>query len=184
MVVGDQYHGVMSHDGSSRSKPAGANSTWKSGLLSEEGVYGVILVSGIIVATNVASDSSWHVFTVVISTVIVFWAAHVYAGTVAQHGHDDDEGSLRVAFREALGDRTGCWWLSFPHRSCCCWARSGRSTTTSRSGSRSGSTSPCSRCSDSSRSRAGVAGLFGRLGGALLTAAFGVVVILLKAFIH
>ena len=71
-------------------------------------------MSGIIVATNVASDSSWHVFTVVISTVIVFWAAHVYAGTVARHGHDDDASSLRVAFREALGRSHGLLVASVP----------------------------------------------------------------------
>jgi hypothetical protein len=174
----------MTHDGSSRSKTRAATSTWKSGLLSEEGVYGVILVSGIIVATNVASDSSWHVFTVVISTVIVFWAAHVYAGTVAQHGHDDHAGSLPVAFREALGRSHGLLVASVPASIVlllgalrafdddftiwlALWIN----------------VAVLAVLGFVAFARRG-AGLLGRLGGALLTAAFGVVVILLKAFIH
>ena len=174
----------MSHEGSSRSKPAAATSTWKSGLLSEEGVYGVILVSGIIVATNVASDSSWHVFTVVISTVIVFWAAHVYAGTVAQHGHDDDAGSLNMAFREALGRSHGLLVASVPASivlllgalrafddDVTIWLALWINVAV------------LAVLGFVAFARRG-AGLFGRLGGALLTAAFGVVVILLKAFIH
>ena len=175
----------MSLDGSSRSKPAAATGTWKSGLLSEEGVYGVILVSGIIVATNVASDSSWHVFTVVISTVIVFWAAHVYAGTVARHGHDDDDASsLRVAFREALGRSHGLLVASVPASivlllgalrafddDITIWLALWINVAV------------LAVLGFVAFARRG-AGFFGRVGGALLTAAFGVVVILLKAFIH
>ncbi len=174
----------MSHDASSRSKPAAASRSWRSGLVSEEGVYGVILVSGIIVATNVASDSSWHVFTVVISTVIVFWAAHVYAGTVAQHGHDDDAGSLRKAFQGALGRSHGLLVASIPASivlllgalrafddDLTIWLALWINVAV------------LAVLGFVAFARRG-AGLLGRLGGALLTAAFGVVVILLKAFIH
>ena len=174
----------MTYDGSSRSKQGAATRMWKSGLLSEEGVYGVILVSGIIVATNVASDSSWHVFTVVISTVIVFWAAHVYAGTVAQHGHDDDAGSPRMAFREALGRSHGLLVASIPASivlllgalrafddDVTIWLALWINVAV------------LAVLGFIAFARRG-AGLLGRLGGALLTAAFGIVVILLKAFIH
>ena len=50
----------------------------------EESVYGVILVSGMIVVAGGHGESSWSVFLTVLVTVIVFWAAHVYAGTVAR----------------------------------------------------------------------------------------------------
>ena len=56
----------------------------------EESVYGVILVSGMIVVAGGHGESSWTVFWTVLITVIVFWAAHVYAGTVARHGLDHD----------------------------------------------------------------------------------------------
>ena len=43
------------------------------------------------------------VFWQVIGTVLVFWAAHVYAGTVARHGLEDGRViGLREAFRASL----------------------------------------------------------------------------------
>src|SRR5688500_8789932 len=74
----------------------------------EESVYGVILVSGMIVVAGGHGESSWIVFWTVLITVIVFWAAHVYAGTVARHGLDDDRmiglrEAFRISFRRSLG---------------------------------------------------------------------------------
>ncbi|WP_438856409.1 hypothetical protein [Agromyces sp. M3QZ16-3] len=71
--------------------------------VTEESVYGVILVSGMIVVAGGHGESSWRVFWTVVITVLVFWAAHVYAGTVAHHGFDDHRMvSLGEAFRGAL----------------------------------------------------------------------------------
>lgn len=173
----------MAQDGISRSKPS-ATATWRSGLVSEEGVYGVILVSGIIVATNVASDSSWHVFTVVISTVIVFWAAHVYAGTVAQHGDEDDGGSLRTAFQRSLGRSHGLLIASIPASIVLLLgalrAIDDNTTIWLALWINVGVLAVLGFVAFTRRG----AGWFGRLGGALLTATFGIIVILLKAFIH
>ena len=74
----------------------------------EESVYGVILVSGMIVVAGGHGESSWTVFWTVLITVIVFWAAHVYAGTVARHGLDHDRmiglrEAFRISFRRSLG---------------------------------------------------------------------------------
>lgn len=66
----------------------------------DEGVYGVILVAGMIVAAGGGVATAWSVFLAVVGTVIVFWAAHVYAGTVAHHGFED--GRI-ISIREALG---------------------------------------------------------------------------------
>jgi hypothetical protein len=76
--------------------------------VTEESVYGVILVSGMIVVAGAHGDSSWSVFWTVLTTVIVFWAAHVYAGTVAHHGLDHERvvglgEAFRFAFRRSLG---------------------------------------------------------------------------------
>ncbi|WP_404429794.1 hypothetical protein LG299_10050 [Microbacterium lacus] len=69
---------------------------------SEEGVYGVILVAGLIVVTGAENATAWSVFLAVVGTVLVFWAAHVYAGTVSRHGFGDGTTGLRKAFRDAL----------------------------------------------------------------------------------
>jgi hypothetical protein len=52
-------------------------------LATEQGVYGVILVAGLIVVSG--SEPALTAFVTVVTTVVVFWAAHVYAGTVAHH---------------------------------------------------------------------------------------------------
>lgn len=52
-------------------------------LATEQGVYGVILVAGLVVVSG--SEPALTAFVTVVTTVIVFWAAHVYAGTVAHH---------------------------------------------------------------------------------------------------
>ncbi|MFP3466771.1 hypothetical protein [Leifsonia sp. SIMBA_070] len=76
--------------------------------ITEESVYGTVLVSGMIVATGGHGSSSIQVFVTVISTVAVFWAAHVYAGTIAGHGLDEGgrsglASSFRAALRRSLG---------------------------------------------------------------------------------
>lgn len=74
----------------------------------EESVYGIILVAGMIVVTGLHEASAWSTFWVVDLTVLVFWAAHVYAGTLARYGASEDgvEG-FREAFRDALGHSFG-----------------------------------------------------------------------------
>ncbi|MCR2785308.1 MULTISPECIES: hypothetical protein [unclassified Microbacterium] len=77
-------------------------------LITEEAVYGVILVSGMIVVSGTTASVVWEVFASVVATVMVFWAAHVYAGTVASYragvGH---AGSLPDALRSALVRSSG-----------------------------------------------------------------------------
>ncbi len=72
----------------------------RASFTTEESVYGVILVAGMIVVGGSHASSSWEVFLTVIITVIVFWAAHVYAGTVAHHGFTEGH---EVGIREAFG---------------------------------------------------------------------------------
>ncbi|WP_434992405.1 hypothetical protein [Arthrobacter sp. Ld5] len=78
------------------------------GFVSEEAVYGLILVAGMIVTAGMHGDSSWAVFWTVVGTVLVFWSAHVYAGTLA-HLHagrrhlTDVRTALRAAVRRSSG---------------------------------------------------------------------------------
>lgn len=69
----------------------------------EESVYGVLLVAGLIVASGATHSTSWQLFWTIVVTVAVFWMAHVYAGTVARHGLDHDRVlDLGESFRAAL----------------------------------------------------------------------------------
>ena len=76
--------------------------------ITEESVYGTVLVNGMIVATGSHGASSMSVFVTVLTTVVVFWAAHVYAGTIAGHGVDMGErASLAASFRRSLRRSVG-----------------------------------------------------------------------------
>jgi len=76
-------------------------------LITEESIYGTVLVGGMIVATGPLQATSWETFLSVVSTVVVFWAAHMYAGIIARSGRSADGMSLgpaiRRSFRNSLG---------------------------------------------------------------------------------
>jgi RsiW-degrading membrane proteinase PrsW (M82 family) len=90
----------MSEQQSSGKGMSQAHRIVRATFVTEESVYGVLLVSGMIVASGGHGESSWRVFWSVAITVVVFWAAHVYAGTVAHHGLDNDR---VVGLRESFG---------------------------------------------------------------------------------
>lgn len=83
--------------------------------ITEESVYGTVLVSGMIVVAGSYGATSWEVFLSVFGTVVVFWAAHVYAGTIAGHGEvQGDESTLATAFRRALRRSVGFLTSALP----------------------------------------------------------------------
>lgn len=67
-------------------------------LATEAAVYGVILVAGLVVIVADTAEASWDVLVKVLATVAVFWAAHVYASTVA-HLSDDHEAGVPAWLR-------------------------------------------------------------------------------------
>ena len=75
----------------------------RTGFVTEEAVYGVVLVSGMIVVAGGYDKTSLQTFFSVIGTVIVFWAVHIYAGTVAGHGVvEGDTTTLAAAFHRSV----------------------------------------------------------------------------------
>lgn len=75
----------------------------------ESAVYGVMLVASLVAVTGAAN---WDVIVKVCATVVVFWAVHVYVGMVAHLDDDQDSGVLafarvraaaRVAVRHSWG---------------------------------------------------------------------------------
>jgi hypothetical protein len=89
--------------------PAGPRQTSRGvQFITEESVYGTVLVGGMIVVSRGYGATSWETFQVVLGTVVVFWIAHVYAGTVAgYHAVEGDETPLRTALRRALRRSVG-----------------------------------------------------------------------------
>lgn len=79
-------------------------------MTTEEGVYGLILVSGLIAASGSAGAPAWKTLIFAGVTIVVFWAAHVYAGAVASHGAQSASGTpipigaaIRGAIRKSRG---------------------------------------------------------------------------------
>lgn len=81
-------------------------------LSSEAGVHGVVIVSGLIVIVNETSDSAGEVLVKIVGTVVVLWAAHIYASTVAKMATLSESGtsvsdampqSLRYALNHSWG---------------------------------------------------------------------------------
>ena len=88
--------------------PSSSENAWLSAFGTEGAVYGNILVSGMIVVAGTHGATAWNVLITVIGTVLVFWAAHVYAGTLSMHVADDGDPhplshSFRLALRRSVG---------------------------------------------------------------------------------
>lgn len=71
-------------------------------LMTEESIYGLILLSGMILVSGMHNDASWKVLITVIVTVIVFWIAHVYAGTLARFSGKFGGGNLLHAIQASV----------------------------------------------------------------------------------
>lgn len=153
-------------------------------LMTEEAIYGIILVSGMIVVSESVALDSLRAFLTVLGTVLVFWAAHVYAGTLARFGQERGGGNVRLALLHALRRSSGMLLaavapltflllggLRVLDDEAALWLALGVDTLI-----------------------LGVLGFAGvarwsrspwlRAGSALITAAFGVIVVLLKVFVH
>lgn len=76
-------------------------------LATEEAIYGLILVSGMIVVSNSLVGTSANALISVVITVLVFFAAHVYAGTLARMALGQGKVPLGASFRAAAGHSQG-----------------------------------------------------------------------------
>lgn len=81
-----------------------AHRVLQPGFGTEAAVYGTILVSGLIAVSSAHGETSVVVLVTVAVTVLVFWAAHVYAGAVSRMGAGvDNEGiGVRTAIRQSV----------------------------------------------------------------------------------
>lgn len=78
---------------------------WVSRALNAEAVYGTVLTAGLISAFSLYNPGLPVLISRTIGTVLVFWAAHVYAEIVGNR-----ETGWREAVREALERSAGLLW--------------------------------------------------------------------------
>ncbi|KRA23809.1 hypothetical protein ASD65_04765 [Microbacterium sp. Root61] len=83
-------------------------------LFSEDAIYGLILVSGLIVVSGTLTGESVGAFVTVFVTVAVFWAAHVYARTLSQYSRAGVDHNLRLALVAALRESSGMLIVAVP----------------------------------------------------------------------
>lgn len=76
-------------------------------LMSEEAIYGLILVSGMIVVSGSLVGTSVNAFLTVAVTVVVFYVAHVYAGTLGRLAISDGRAGLRASLRASARQSAG-----------------------------------------------------------------------------
>lgn len=90
-------------------------------LVSESAIYGLLLVSAMLIVVARGEQSSWETFIKVGTTVVVFWVAHVFAHVIAQLSEADpaaeaedpyglsrqEAGALRRAVRHAVAHSSG-----------------------------------------------------------------------------
>lgn len=72
----------------------------------EAAIYGVILVSGMIIVMTRFEVEPWSMVIKVAGTVVVFWAAHVFAATIPHIGTDSAEsvgGHVAHAMKHSVG---------------------------------------------------------------------------------
>lgn len=80
-----------------------------------ETIYGTILYSALIATISVDDEPTVEVVIVSVLSLLVFWAAHVYAGTIASHGMEGDR-EVRVgeAFRLSVRQSAGMLYAAIP----------------------------------------------------------------------
>ena len=80
----------------------------KADLFSESAVYGLVMVSALLLVTNQYDATSREVFIKVLGTVVVFWLAHAFATAVSHMGVvADAKAPFRESFRHALAHSAG-----------------------------------------------------------------------------
>ncbi|CAN5201050.1 hypothetical protein BH11ACT4_BH11ACT4_00950 [soil metagenome] len=72
--------------------------------VTSDAVYGLILYSALVAGVSDKNSNALEVLVFAVASLVIFWGAHVFAGTVAGHGA---ELGLGGALRRALGHSSG-----------------------------------------------------------------------------
>lgn len=84
--------------------------TWiRAHLLTADAIYGLILYSALVAGVSDDDSNALEVLLISGSSLIIFWAAHVFAKTLAAHG---SEKSLSSAMHHAFAESSGMLYAS------------------------------------------------------------------------
>jgi hypothetical protein len=83
-------------------------------LMSEEAIYGLILVSGMIVVSGSSTGTAIDALITVAVTVVVFYAAHVFAGTLGRLAATDGQAGLHASLRASAHQSGGMLLAAVP----------------------------------------------------------------------
>lgn len=75
------------------------------------GIYGLIVVSGVIVVTRNLTGSSWEALLAIVGTLLVFFTAHAYAATLSEMSHNGL--TLAAAVRAGVAESLGMLVIGF-----------------------------------------------------------------------
>lgn len=78
-------------------------------LLTAEAIYGLILYSALIAGVSHDDSNAAEVLLISVASLLIFWGAHIFAQTLAAHGA---EKKLSVAIGHALADSSGMLYAS------------------------------------------------------------------------
>ncbi|HET6300613.1 hypothetical protein [Microbacterium sp.] len=81
-------------------------------LMTEEAVYGLILVSGMLVISGTNAGTALNALVTVALTVIVFFAAHVFAGALARLAASGGRSGIRASVGSAARQTFGLLFVS------------------------------------------------------------------------
>lgn len=80
-------------------------------MLSEQGIYGSIVIAGVVATAGSSGMDALTTLIFMVSTIAVLWLAHVFAGTMASHVKDQSgDASIRTggeALRHSMRGSTG-----------------------------------------------------------------------------
>lgn len=73
-------------------------------LITPDAVYGLILFSALIGAVSDEDSDALEVLLVAVASLVIFWGAHVFAGTLTSHGADQRLGeAVRRSITHSMG---------------------------------------------------------------------------------
>ncbi|MDO7882940.1 hypothetical protein [Antiquaquibacter soli] len=78
-------------------------------LVTVDAIYGLILYAALVGAVSDDDSNSFEVLALSVFSLVIFWAAHVYAGTIVNHVGNVP---LRTAIGKAIGHSSGMLWAA------------------------------------------------------------------------
>jgi hypothetical protein len=94
-----RYRDVMSEASDQESAPQWIAWRWFT-RSPREAIYGTVVTAAVLATEGTTSGSLTEIITSVLITLIVYWLAHVYCELLAEHGNGPSDSARRLGFRD------------------------------------------------------------------------------------